>query len=147
MIENKKYKKILCWAALLFWLGFIFYMSAQPVYKSNKLSRGIAEGIVKIVEKVSPDIDVSIARLNHYLRKMAHFFCYMVLGMLTMKVLKKIGVSGKKRIIIALIVCVLYAITDEFHQLFVPGRGAQVRDVIIDGVGAVVGILMSLFLT
>jgi VanZ family protein len=38
------------------------------------------------------------------------------------------------------VICVLCAMLDEFHQLFVPGRGAQVKDVIIDTVGAIVGI-------
>jgi VanZ family protein len=36
--------------------------------------------------------------------------------------------------------CVLYAVSDEVHQLFVPGRGAQVTDVLIDNAGAFVGI-------
>ena len=47
--------------------------------------------------------------------------------------------SGGKKIAIALVVCILFAISDEFHQLFVPGRGAQVKDVLIDTAGAIVG--------
>jgi len=42
--------------------------------------------------------------------------------------------------------CVLYAISDETHQIFVPGRSAQISDVLIDSVGAIVGILMYLVL-
>jgi VanZ family protein len=38
--------------------------------------------------------------------------------------------------------CILYAISDEVHQLFVLGRGAQVVDVLIDSLGAFVGIGM-----
>ena len=41
--------------------------------------------------------------------------------------------------------CSLYAISDEVHQLFVPGRGAQVKDVFIDIAGAAVGIFLSLW--
>lgn len=40
----------------------------------------------------------------------------------------------------------LYGITDEIHQLFVPGRSGQVKDVIIDGAGSIVGILVYVFL-
>jgi VanZ family protein len=40
--------------------------------------------------------------------------------------------------------CVLYAATDEFHQSFVPGRSAQVKDVGIDALGALVGLLLAL---
>lgn len=142
MIKNRC-KKNLCWIALFFWLGFIFYMSAQPVYKSNSLSRSIAEKFIKIAKKFSPNIDTDIDRFNHYLRKMAHFFCYMVLGILAMKVLDEMGISGHKKVVIAFVLCVLYAVSDEFHQRFVPGRGAQVRDVIIDSIGAIVGIGIS----
>ena len=41
---------------------------------------------------------------------------------------------------IAAIFAVLYAASDEFHQLFVPGRAGSIRDVIIDGTGAVLGV-------
>lgn len=57
------------------------------------------------------------------------------------------GVDRSKRIAIALLTCVLYAISDEVHQSFVPGRGAQVKDVLIDSAGAIVGIGMSLGLS
>ncbi|MFP5109854.1 VanZ family protein [Neobacillus sp. C211] len=39
-------------------------------------------------------------------------------------------------------ICVLFAVSDEFHQLFVAGRGAQVKDVFIDSAGAIVGIVI-----
>lgn len=45
---------------------------------------------------------------------------------------------------IALLICIPDAISDEVHQLFIPGRAGQVRDVIIDSAGAVVGISRSL---
>ncbi len=133
-------RRLISWLAVVLWLVIIFILSAQPVYKSNGLSKGIAERIVKAIEKVSPEKNINIDIFNHYLRKTAHFLSYMILGILMMNVLKALGVKGKKRIAIALVVCVLYAISDEFHQLFVPGRGAQVKDVVIDSVGAIVGI-------
>lgn len=43
---------------------------------------------------------------------------------------------------IALIICMLYAISDELHQLFIPGRSAEIRDVFIDSFGATVGIFI-----
>ena len=116
-------RRLISWLAVVLWLVIIFILSAQPVYKSNGLSKGIAERIVKVIEKVSPEKNINIGRVNHYLRKTAHFLFYMILGILVMNVLKVLGARGKKRIAIALAVCVFYAISDEFHQLFVPGRG------------------------
>jgi VanZ family protein len=45
---------------------------------------------------------------------------------------------------LTLLICVLYAISDETYQIFVPGRSAQLSDVLIDSVGAVAGIVMYL---
>lgn len=50
------------------------------------------------------------------------------------------------RAIISLIIGILYAITDELHQFFIPGRGPLVSDVILDGIGVLVGILFGLLL-
>ena len=41
-------------------------------------------------------------------------------------------------------ICLLYAASDEIHQLFVPGRSGEVRDVMIDFSGAVLGIALSM---
>jgi VanZ family protein len=40
---------------------------------------------------------------------------------------------------LSLAICIIYAVSDELHQLFVPGRGCQLKDVIIDTAGAVSG--------
>ena len=48
---------------------------------------------------------------------------------------------------LSFLVCVLYAISDEVHQLFVPGRGAQVKDVFIDSAGAIVGVGLYLIIS
>ena len=86
------------------------------------------------------DLAMDIATLNHFIRKVAHFTVYLVLGILTVNSLKASGVPIFKAIMWALVICIAYAATDEIHQMFVPGRGAQVKDVLIDSVGAVVGI-------
>ncbi len=56
------------------------------------------------------------------------------------------GVKGYKAFVFSLIFCILYAITDEIHQLFVPGRGTEVTDVLIDGIGALIGIGLYKFI-
>ena len=42
--------------------------------------------------------------------------------------------------VIALIICCLYSISDEYHQTFVPGRSGEVRDVCVDTSGALLGV-------
>ena len=65
----------------------------------------------------------------------------MVLGVLVLNAFGKTGVRGYRHILFSAIVCVLYAATDEIHQLFVPGRGGQIRDVLIDSIGAGTGFI------
>jgi VanZ family protein len=66
-----------------------------------------------------------------------------MLGILVVNALTASGVKGFKGIVIAFLICVLYAVSDEVHQLYVPGRGCQITDVLIDSGGALAGI--SLF--
>ncbi|MFX3628632.1 MAG: VanZ family protein [Ectobacillus sp.] len=133
-------RKCFSWIYVLLWMVLIFYLSSQPATMSNKLSTGITEMIVEKVEQIAPDMEFDIRAFNHIVRKNAHFFIYLVLGVLVANALKRSGVQGYRRIGLALLICVLYAISDETHQLFVPGRGAQVKDVFIDSSGASVGI-------
>lgn len=134
-------RKIIPWLLVILWMSLIFYLSHQPVAESNKLSKGITEKLVEIVEKIDSNKDFNLGRANHILRKNAHFFAYLILGVLVANGLRISGVVGYGAIGSALFICVLYAISDEMHQLFVPGRGGQVKDVLIDSAGSVIGIL------
>ncbi|MDD3654990.1 MAG: VanZ family protein [Desulfotomaculaceae bacterium] len=132
--------KILSWTAAIIWLALIFNLSSQVAEQSNELSTGITEVIINTVEKFAPQAEFDIKSFNNVIRKKAHFFAYLVLGVLVLNALRRSGVHGYRSVIIALGICVLYAISDEVHQLFVTGRGGQVKDVIIDSAGAGVGI-------
>ena len=134
-------RKIMPWLLVILWMALIFYLSHQPANKSNGLSKGATEIIVETVEKVVPKVDINKRSFNHIIRKNAHFFTYLVLGTLVANGLRSSGLSGYRAIGLGLLICLFYAISDEVHQLFVPGRGGQVKDVIIDSAGAVVGIL------
>ncbi len=132
--------KTISWIAVIAWMGLIFYLSHQPATVSNEISTGVTEIVVKIVGKVIPYGNFDIGSFNHIIRKNAHFFAYLVLGILVINALRKSGVHGYRSIVIALVICVLYAVTDEVHQLFIPGRSGELRDVLIDSAGASVGI-------
>lgn len=144
ILNRKKLIVILSLIVVLLWMGLIFNLSSQVAQESNKLSKGVTEIVVKTVEKVAPKADFNINRFNHIVRKNAHFFAYLVLGILVLNILRRRGVYGYKSIGLAILICVLYAISDEVHQMFVPGRGPQVKDVLIDSAGASVGVLVYL---
>jgi len=132
--------KFLSWLLVFLWMGVIFKLSSQAAEESSTLSEGITKVIVETVKKVAPQSEISVDDLNHMVRKSAHFFSYLLLGLLTVNALYQSGYTGMAGVVLGLSICVLYALSDEIHQIFVPGRGGQMRDVLIDSTGACVGI-------
>ncbi|RKL68203.1 VanZ family protein [Salipaludibacillus neizhouensis] len=132
--------KTFSWTAAVSWMALIFYLSHQPATESSELSTGITEVILSTVESIAPNLDVDMSYFNHIVRKNAHFFAYLTLGLLVLHAMRRSGVRGYQGAASALVIGVLYAISDEVHQLFIPGRSGEVRDVLIDSGGASAGI-------
>ena len=86
---------------------------------------------------------LNVEKFHYLVRKNAHFFVYLVLGLLVVNGLRSSGMKGYKKIGLAMVICVVYAMSDEFHQLFIPGRAGQIKDILIDSSGSLVGILIG----
>jgi VanZ family protein len=123
MFSNRKLRVTFTWMIVVIWMILIYRLSAQPT-----------------VEKVVPDVDYRLGTFNHLVRKNAHFFIYFVLAILIINALSNSRGRRLRNFIFALGFSILYAISDEIHQLFVPGRGGQVKDVFIDSMGSLLGI-------
>lgn len=128
-------------------MAAIFILSGQSAEQSSKLSRGV---LSQVPESVQETIDEKAAEssggekkaASHSLiRKTAHFFIYTVLGMIAFILCGEYKV--KHGFITVLCLCCLYAVSDEFHQLFVKGRSCELRDVCIDTTGAFVGEMLA----
>lgn len=136
-----KLNKMISWIAVIIWMLIIFHLSSQVAGQSNQLSVGITKIVVDIFNNIFHSADLDINAYNHIIRKNAHFFAYLILGILAANVLSK---NEHKGVFIVLVFCIIYAISDETHQMFVPGRGPGLKDVIIDSAGAGVGIIIYL---
>ena len=128
--------------AVILVMAAIFLFSSQPVVQSDRLSRGLAELIINLAKHILPGWNVDVVGFHHLLRKGAHFFLYFLLGVLGANAFRKNGLTMNSSAIAALFLCTLFALSDEAHQLFVSGRGAQLKDVALDSVGAAVGIIL-----
>ena len=131
-------RKLLIPLAVVFWMAIIFKLSAQPGEQSNLLSTKVTTIIVSLAKLFRPDVNV--LTFNHFIRKCAHFLAYLVLGIIVLFAMRRIGLMGKQGIGFTLLLCISYAITDELHQAFVPGRTPKLLDVLIDSSGASLGI-------
>lgn len=80
------------------------------------------------------------------IRKLAHFSIYTLLGISVMCHISTYKINKYKKITISLLIGMMYAISDEIHQLFIPGRSGQVTDVLIDSIGFLFGISVILLM-
>jgi len=130
-------RNLLILLAVVFWMAIIFKLSAQPGEQSNILSTKVSTVIVSLAQLFRPNENVVL--LNRFIRKCAHFLAYLVLGIIILFAMRRIGLTGKNGVGFTLLLCIGYAITDELHQAFVPGRTAKLLDVLIDSSGASLG--------
>ena len=138
-------KKSIFIVLLVLWMGFIFSMSCENAEESSNTSGQTIRVVLSAVpgfEEQPEEVKVNIIeKLQFIVRKSAHFIGYMILGILASGLILYYGNINKKYLL-AFLICVIYAISDEIHQLFVPGRSGQVRDVLIDSAGSLLGIII-----
>ena len=132
-------------------LFIIFHFSEADGVESGEMSAGVTRFLL---EHFYPDYnDLSLAeqetllgRFHKFVRKAAHFCEFALLGFLTTWLLlwvsrRFISMSPWKTWLFPAAFTLLYAISDEVHQIFT-GRGSRVTDVLIDFSGALCGILL-----
>lgn len=126
----------------------IFSFSAQDGASSAELSRKISHKVVVMaddaLEKGWSDAQIQYytEKIHYYVRKTAHVTEYFVLAVTVAFPLYVYGVRGIWLVLLAGVFCVSFAGLDEYHQSFVAGRGPSARDVAIDSIGVLPGILL-----
>jgi VanZ family protein len=129
------------WLPVGVWLVFIFLMSTGSFSETNTFS--VIQTVVQRLFPVSNPHQIAI--MNKIIRKGAHAFEYFILGLLLLRTFQ----MGTRRewtwrlSFFALLGVLLWAIGDEFHQSFVPTRGASIRDVAIDTTGGLLAQLVA----
>lgn len=126
-------KKIINIILLIVWMIVIFILSNDNGVQSNDKSNGIAYFIASKINVIDTDT------LIFMIRKAAHITEYFILGVLILNVLKDYNSLNIKLIIITLLFCFSYAISDEIHQLFIQNRSGKFSDVLIDTLGSLIG--------
>ena len=119
---------------MLLWMFLIFIMSSFDATESTNQSNFIVNIITNIF-KIE-----NIELLSFIIRKLAHFTEYLILGLLVANMFTKNNINNLY--LISIILCIIYATSDEIHQLFVPGRACQLRDILIDSIGSITGVYL-----
>ena len=124
---------------ILFWFGVIFMFSARNAKESLGVSNKL---LIKVVEMykhrdlAENEKENITKKFTFYIRKFAHFFLYFVLAFFVFILLKEFVSIDYKLVFFTILICMLYATTDEIHQLFIAGRTGRFFDVLVDTPGA-----------
>lgn len=119
-------------------MTFIIGNSLQNAESSSGISIPIVDFFYNILQKIN--ININYLTLSYIIRKGAHVFEYMILGILMILNLFETKLSNKYCLMYAFFISLLVAITDEIIQTFVGGRTGLVEDVGFDTLGIVLGI-------
>lgn len=126
----------------------IFNLSAQNGDKSSDTSHNTTKKIIVLFDKDinNNELENKVLHYDSVVRKTAHCAIYAVLGFLLMCTMITYKNSILRKISFSILYAFLYACSDEWHQVFVPGRSGKVIDIFIDTSGALIGIIIVLFI-
>lgn len=137
-------RKIISITLVILWMIIVFWFSSQ-VGDDSQVTSG--NTIRKIITFINNDIDKLkleeiVEILQPIVRKLAHFTLYTLGGILIFNMFSSFKLKNKEKIFCSILCGAVYAITDEVHQLFVPGRSGMIKDVFIDSLGIITGVLI-----
>ena len=142
-----KIRRLILPTLLIFQICFIFIMSSFGHNSSDAQSNLFVDFIAQNFPHVRHGLEnnlISLSTLIFLVRKTAHFTEYAILGSLFFLNLRNTPLGLIKHpLATSILFSFLYACTDEIHQIFVPGRSAQFRDVLIDTLGASFGAIIT----
>ena len=131
------------WVPVILWMSFIFWMSSETFSSQNTAS--ILEPVLRfLVPRISPQ---RIDLVHAFFRKAGHMIEYFILSLLLFRAFRGNSASSWnwKWPSLSLVILVLWAVLDEFHQSFVPTRTASAVDVGIDTAGGSLAQLVIFF--
>lgn len=125
---------------LVAWMIFMFFASTGALSGENT-SRFVRPLLLWLFPDIS---DEKIALAHFVTRKIAHFLEYGLLAFLAARAFSSSANHFLRRrwFLISLLLVVVYSLTDEYHQSFVPSRGASIYDSLIDTLGGLTALLL-----
>ena len=140
-MQNRK-KRILPLLITVLIMVFIFLQSALPADLSKEESNMIVQALIEFLH-------VDAEFLSFAVRKCAHFTEYLLLGLSLFATVREYdpvrlerNEQWRRTALLSWGIGALYALTDEVHQAFVPGRSCEIRDMLIDSCGVAAGVLI-----
>ncbi|MFI3177754.1 MAG: VanZ family protein [Eubacteriales bacterium] len=145
-MERTTQRAYIRWIPTILMMAIIFAFSHAPANVSSETSMALTTTLQLYAQELWGGESVTSAALETMewvVRKLAHVTEYALLSITICYAyggMRKAASVGMLQVVgVAILLSGLYAVTDEVHQLFIDGRSGQVRDVVIDTVGATLG--------
>ena len=135
----KTVRKNYRWIPVILWMSLIFILSHQDASRSSQLSGGLLTAVIEVLTGMFKGLSLNPETLHFLIRKGAHFGAYLILGLFTAHAMEP---KSRKEWMWTLVICIIYAASDEYHQTFIPGRSGELKDVLIDSSGSFTGITL-----
>ncbi len=145
------YKKIILWILVILCMSLIFGFSSQEAKESDQTSTSFMSMFIRVFDAensledketgqiVSKEENKIVDESNRIVRKGAHFLIYAVLGGLVFLLIRQYRPGFLYPLANSTVISMIYACSDEIHQIFVPGRAGRISDVFLDTSGALCG--------
>jgi VanZ family protein len=139
--KTKTFQRIYRYGPLLLWMVLISFASGHE-FSAINTGQIFRQFILWIFPNLSEE---RVTAIHFLMRKLAHFTEYAVLGVLSARAFASSANDSVRRhwFQVSLLLIVCYALLDEFHQSFVPGRTASIYDSAIDVAGGLTALLLS----
>lgn len=135
---------------LIIWVIITFVFSGQEGAKSTVTSQGVIKTLMDTIPSTKNLNDNEkkelLEKWKKPVRKLAHYTIYLIGGILIYAVVNMFNIALSIKIIYSQVAGTIFAIIDEIHQTFVPGRSGQVYDVCIDSLGILTGIMIMILI-
>ena len=159
--DKNKIIIILSWLLVVLWAGVIFYLSSKSAPESTVQSNAVINSFNGIFGIEIPD-ELEFDKVSGIVRETAHGVEYFILGALVFNAIylclnyrkqeellleAETGIKCRdpyrmlNSIVCAITICTLYALSDEIHQIPIPGRAFQIMDLTIDFIGIILGVI------
>lgn len=140
VVKKSSKSKIIMIAVTVLFVSFIFFQSS----KTADVSGGESEGITDFLNNLFVSLKLNIVIAEGFLRKVAHFAEFFILGCLLTATEHTFTTQTHKRIFTIFFFGLATAVCDETLQLFISGRAGLLTDALIDFSGILCGTLISL---
>lgn len=160
-MKKKILLRIIAGAFTLCSMAFIFYNSALPAKQSGELSVAVTGKVDGVINPENPsdssgseattpsdssapvvteeekkqEKEVRIKKLDPIIRKIAHILEFAIFTFFAAIFATTFDMKSLVRFLIVFALCGIYALSDEIHQYFVPGRVCDIKDVALDVTG------------